>query len=142
MGWFGNLFKPKTDTIKGLVEAVPSAIRNIRNTFSKSLPPDEAAAFEIKMTEIENKMLEGQAEINKIEAGSSRLFVAGWRPFIGWILGVVILNNFVVGPFVSHFTKITFPVLSFAELSPILVGMLGIVGVRTWEKIKGVQDKH
>lgn len=132
MGWLKNLLgsgiKETADAAGGLATDIRNAITGEEN--------------QLKAAELEAKLAELQTKINEAEAKSSNFFVAGWRPAVGWCITLIMFNNFIVAPFVSHFTKITFPVLNFAEVSPILVGMLGLVGVRTWEKIKGVQDKH
>lgn len=85
----------------------------------------------------------GQMGINQVEAASSSLFVAGWRPFIGWICGAAFAYKFVLAPAVAFALTaaghpVTLPVLDFTEMSTVLLGMLGIGGLRTIEKIKGV----
>jgi hypothetical protein len=88
-------------------------------------------------------LVQGQLDINKAEAGSSSLFVAGWRPFIGWICGSAFAYKFVLAPAVAFGLTafghpVILPVLDFTEMSSVLLGMLGIGGLRTIEKIKGV----
>lgn len=85
----------------------------------------------------------GQMDIDKVEAASASLFVSGWRPFIGWVCGAAFAFKFIGGPllvFVAGYFghTITLPVLDFTEMSSILFGMLGLGGMRTIEKIKGV----
>ena len=88
-------------------------------------------------------VVQGQLEINRVEAASPSVFVAGWRPFIGWVCGVSCAWNWL-GLSVAKFVLAVagHPVqLSPADLSemwPLLAGMLGIGGLRTFEKIKGV----
>lgn len=88
-------------------------------------------------------LAKGQLEVNKAEAGSDSIFVAGWRPFIGWTCGAAFAYKFVLAPFIvlgltaaGH--PISLPVLDFTEMSTILLGMLGLGAMRTTEKIKGV----
>ena len=88
------------------------------------------------------EMIRLQSEINKLEAQSRRFFVAGWRPFIGWVSGVALAYNYVIRPFIEpvyqiHYPDIILPVLDMGELMPILLGMLGIAGMRSYEKVKG-----
>ena len=64
----------------------------------------------------------GQLEVNKTEAAHQSVFVSGWRPFIGWTCGLGMFGNFITIPF-SNF---------------ILMGMLGLGGLRSFEKVKGV----
>lgn len=84
-----------------------------------------------------------QNEVNKIEAQSSSLFVAGWRPFIGWICGSGLAIQFIVNP-LATFTcatlghPIQFPLLETGTMIQLLVGMLGLGAMRTYEKLQGV----
>lgn len=82
------------------------------------------------------KLLVGQMEVNKIEAAHKSLFVAGWRPFIGWVCGFGLVYNVIVSPFIDIWFDI--PKVDVSALYPVLMGMLGIGGMRTVEKIKGV----
>lgn len=83
-----------------------------------------------------------QSETNKIEASSTRLFVAGWRPFVGWICGLAVGFKFIGGPALFMVAQVLghpveLPVIETSELWPLLLGMLGLGGMRTVEKIKG-----
>jgi hypothetical protein len=89
------------------------------------------------------ELAKGQLGVNQVEAASSSLFVAGWRPFIGWTCGAAFAFKFIVGPaavvlmaMAGH--AIVLPVFDFTEMSTILLGMLGLGGLRTVEKVKGV----
>lgn len=82
------------------------------------------------------KLLVGQMEVNKIEAAHKSLFVAGWRPFIGWICGLGLAYNVILSPFMDIWFDV--PKVDTSALYPVLLGMLGIGGMRTVEKIKGV----
>ena len=88
------------------------------------------------------KLIELQTKINAVEAQHRTLFVAGWRPFIGWICGVALAYNFVVRDLFIWITKTTEapPALQMDHLMTVLLGMLGLGGLRTYEKIKG-KDK-
>ena len=84
-----------------------------------------------------------QIAVNQAEAASGSLFVAGWRPFIGWTCGAAFAYKFVLAPAVAFGMTaaghpIELPVLDFTEMSTVLLGMLGIGGLRTLEKLKGV----
>lgn len=86
----------------------------------------------------------GQIEINKVEAGHKSIFVAGWRPFVGWVCGIALAYNFVVRPigmyaaFLAGVDLDGAPELDITELLTVLGGMLGLGALRTGEKIKGV----
>ena len=95
----------------------------------------------IKGKEIDpDKMMElvkVQSEINKMEAQHRSVFVAGWRPFIGWICGVALLYNFIVRDVIAWLSpNIMPPAIQMDQLITILLGMLGLGGLRTFEKIK------
>jgi hypothetical protein len=83
-----------------------------------------------------------QAEINKIEASSSDIFVAGWRPFIGWVCGVAFAYHFIVQPLLAFGIanaggEVKLPGFDMDALFTVLMGMLGLGGLRTIEKIRG-----
>lgn len=128
--------------IKGAFEGVNSFIQTIRSVITGKLPPDQEAALLQRALEIEATLNNAQAEINKIEAGSPSLFVAGWRPFIGWTCGAALAYNYVLMPLlvwvVTNFypDAPAMPVLDNSELMTILLGMLGLGAMRTYEKVK------
>ena len=82
----------------------------------------------------------GQMEINKEEAKSPHWFVAGWRPFVGWVCGLALFWNFMMYPTVVWF-GVTAPPLDVAQLMIVLGGMLGLGTMRSWDKSKNV-DTH
>ena len=101
------------------------------------------SAFEIreaiKGKELDpNQLLEIQTKINEIEAGHRTVFVAGWRPFIGWVCGVALAYNFVIRDLFIWALKPENipPALQMEHLMTVLLGMLGLGGLRTYEKIK------
>ena len=82
-----------------------------------------------------------QIEVNKVEANSNSLFVAGWRPFVGWTCGIAICYHFVLQPFLvfllySSGYQMDLPVFDMTTLTTILLGMLGLGGMRSFEKVK------
>ncbi len=98
---------------------------------------------ELAQLDAELKLATGQLEVNKAEAASTSLFVSGWRPFIGWTCGAAFAYKFVLAPagafaMAAAGHAINLPVLDFTEMSTILLGMLGLGGLRTIEKVKGV----
>ena len=86
----------------------------------------------------------GQMEVNKVEAASKSLFVSGWRPAVGWICVLSLGYQFFLSPFIRFIAIVAmdnppaFPVLDSSQLTPILIGMLGLGGLRTFEKVKKV----
>ncbi len=102
-----------------------------------------AQTGELAQLDADLKIATGQMAVNQVEAANTSLFVAGWRPFIGWICGAAFAYKFVLAPAVAFGLTaaghpIELPVLDFTEMSTVLLGMLGIGGLRTIEKIKGV----
>ena len=83
------------------------------------------------------KLIELQAEINKVEAQHRTIFVAGWRPFIGWVCGFALAYNFVLRDLLIWLLgqEGVPPALQMEHLMTVLVGMLGLGGMRTFEKL-------
>lgn len=84
-----------------------------------------------------------QTQINQVEAANPELFVAGWRPFIGWVCGVAFAYHFIVQPLLAFIIanaggNVKLPAFDMNELSTVLMGMLGLGGLRTIEKTKNV----
>ena len=90
------------------------------------------------------ELAKGQLEINKAEAAHKSIFVAGWRPFIGWTCGVALAWHFVIAPFIMFFSAYfgldmpALPDFDMGSLLTVLMGMLGLGGLRTFEKYKGI----
>lgn len=87
--------------------------------------------------------MRGQVEINKVEAGNASVFVAGWRPAIGWSCALAFAFMYVVSPVVVWLggmfgVVIPQPTFDADALMSLTFGMLGIAGFRTFEKVKGV----
>ena len=88
-------------------------------------------------------LAKGQLEINKAEAQSRNIFVAGWRPFIGWTCGFAMAYNYVLQPILIFVLAqfdylVQLPGLDLSEMMPVLMGMLGLGGLRSFEKYKGI----
>jgi hypothetical protein len=93
----------------------------------------------------EVQLMLGQIQINQIEAASSDRFVAGWRPYIGWICGTAFGYQFIVEPIMRFIAQVCFgylgqfPVLKLEELTTILIGILGLGAYRSAEKIQQIR---
>ncbi len=112
--------------------------------------PDPAAKERAKLemqADLLNALVEeskGQAEINKVEAAHASLFVAGWRPAIGWACAIGFGWTFVGLPLFSWFFALInittpLPVIDSSILMELTFGMLGMGALRTFEKVKGVK---
>lgn len=105
--------------------------------------PDKTAADAAKAKLIELQMngelqqIMGQLEINKAEAQSGNWFVAGWRPGAGWTCVLGLLYTFIVRPLAEGFGH-PMPAIDTGELNALLFAMLGVAGLRSVEKVKGV----
>jgi phenylpyruvate tautomerase PptA (4-oxalocrotonate tautomerase family) len=90
------------------------------------------------------ELAKGQIEINKAEAQSRNIFIAGWRPFVGWSCGLALFWHFLGLPitlFVTGWLGVEHPPLpqfDMDSLMTVLLGMLGLGGLRTFEKVKQV----
>lgn len=122
-------------------------INEIGATVRQVLPnPEAQREFDRKIMELaakaeeqETQLALGQIEINKIEAGSANLFVAGWRPFIGWTGGVALGYTWILSPLIKAiFGLDELPALDADAIWPIIAAMLGLGTMRSFEKSRGV----
>jgi len=118
------------ETVKGVAEGVGSLIGDVKAAITGQDPALDA------------KLAQAQVELNKIEAGSTSLFVSGWRPFIGWTCGFALFWNYVIREIVNAFIKVGLPAVDMSQLYPLVIALLGLGVYRTTEKIKGVQSNH
>ena len=133
-----------------------TAILNVGNTVLDRVLPDKAAkdAAQAQLLQMqltgELDQIRGQLAINQAEAGSPSVFVAGWRPWIGWVCGSAFAYTYILHPIVLtilvafhvEFDAAKLPTLNMSEMMPVLLGMLGLGGMRTYEKVQGVSTGH
>jgi hypothetical protein len=138
----------------GIVEAVGKVADNLHTSDKERLDADiELRRLALDGAKIEAELVKGQHDINKAEAQHASLFVAGWRPAIGWIGAAALAYQFILYPFLTWGWRLIQaagwvpadmmppPVLDADALWVILTGMLGIAGMRSLEKVKGVAAK-
>lgn len=94
-----------------------------------------------------HEQVKAQLEINKTEAAHKNLFVAGWRPACGWICVFGMAGNFLIIPIANMTlelleTGVSIPMIDLSTMLPVLMGMLGLGGLRTFEKVNGAQKNH
>ena len=132
------------DAIGGIVKTVGDIAGDLITT------DKERMQLELDGYRAESERMAGQVEVNKIEAGNASLFVAGWRPAVGWVGVAAMAYQFLAYPFLQwgwaalqasgmvHATMMPPPPLDTDALWVILSGILGLGVYRTAEKVKGV----
>jgi len=128
---------------------LPSFLPAVTDVIGRFLPEDKEAKakaereIEAQLTTHLAKIDLAQLDINKTEAAHRSIFVAGWRPFIGWSCGVALSWTYVVMPIAQFVLAQTghlvdLPAMNMSEMMPVLMGMLGLGGLRSFEKYKKV----
>ena len=109
--------------------------------------PTQAAAAKLELIKLQQSgdlaQITGQLEINKAEAQNPSVFVAGWRPAIGWVCALALFYQYLIRPIAqSAFAAAGHPLPPLVGLDDnlwqLLLGMLGLGGLRTYEKVQGV----
>jgi hypothetical protein len=129
-----------------------SAALDLGNTLITRIFPDPAQAANAKLELLklqqsgELASMTAQTDINKVEAGNPSLFVSGWRPAIGWVCALALAYQYLLRPLsntIAAIFGITLPPLPGLDdnLWQLMMGMLGMGGLRTYEKTQGVASK-
>ncbi len=132
---------------KGLFSGIGQMAKDIRTALTGKDPAKEAEAMQ-KLLELEFTAQKAQTDINLAEAQNPNLFVSGWRPAVGWICVTALGVYYVIFPlakWIAHMINPSFdlPSVKFetGELMALLSGLLGLGGLRTYEKVQGVARK-
>ncbi len=128
-----------------MLQALIGPVSGLLDKFIEDKDTKNALAHEIAtMSERHaQELAKGQLEVNKVEAASKSMFVAGWRPAVGWVTVIGMASNYILIP-MGNFalavagSEIAIPLLQMSEMMPVLLGMLGLGGMRTVEKIQKV----
>lgn len=139
--------------IGGLITSVREAI-----TGKRIVDPVELAKIDLQLEELSLAVVKGQVSINLQEAKHTSIFVAGWRPFIGWVSGIALFLMYIpkailmttvwgiqcfeilsTAEEVSKIVLPTFPELGALDVLGLVASMLGLGGLRTVEKFKGIE---
>ena len=136
--------------LSGIGEAtsgIGSLAKDIRSAITGQLSPEKQAELETKLAELEATASSAQTDINKVEAGSSNWFIAGWRPAVGWICAFGLFYGTVGKPFLEMLANLCgysgeFPSIDSTTLTTTLYGMLGLGTLRTVEKLKSASNNH
>ena len=129
MSIFGGLLKTVTGPIlEGVLRFIPD----------KNKRAEAEEVFNSQMLKALSGLVEGQLKINEKEAEHSSIFVAGWRPWIGWVCGAAMAWAYLIRPMAEFGVAASgvelppLPVLDLGEMMPVLLGMLGLGGLRTY----------
>lgn len=132
-----------------MLSLITSLIDPVSNILDKFIEDkDQKARLAHEIATLADKQAQeqvmGQLEINKAEAQHPSMFVAGWRPAIGWVCALAMLFNYLLIPFINlgldvSGIDIQLDLIEMETMMPVLLGMLGLGGMRTAEKIKRVE---
>ncbi len=134
------------DTLLGggnLVKAVGDVVDNLVTTDEERLEKElerykAEREYDYKEAQLLSQQNVAQAEVNKEEARTGNLFIAGWRPAIGWVGAIALFYQFVLYPLLLWIPGIKNPPepLDYTLLYTLITGMLGIAGMRSYDKLK------
>lgn len=146
MGVVGKLLgEAGAGAARGLMDGIGDLGDHVRSWITGEPNPETKARLEELWLNIQSLLGQGQLKINEAEAKSRSIFVAGWRPSIGWVCSFSIGWNYIAHPMILWALAIWGPegfvpppALSLSELWPVVLGMLGLGAFRTYEKQRGV----
>jgi energy-converting hydrogenase Eha subunit H len=115
-----------------ILNSLIGPVTGLLDKFIEDKDAKNAIAFELSTMAEKHaqELAKGQLDVNKVEAAHKNLFVAGWRPAVGWVCCLGMAGNFII-----------IPLVNFAMM-PVLMGMLGLGAMRTVEKTKNVQRER
>ena len=129
-----------------LISSLVAPVSGLLDKFIEDKDQKAALAHEIATLADKqaNEQAVAQIELNKVEAAHQSMFVAGWRPAVGWVCALAMLLNFILIPFINLGLEfggldLQLDLIDMETMLPVLFGMLGLGGMRTAEKLKGVQ---
>lgn len=128
---------------KGMLDGVGDLAKDIRSVVTGEIDPDKKAEIELKITELEGAARLAQVKLNQEEARHKSIFVAGWRPGVGWVCVLSLSYQFILHPLllwanvVFKWGIINPPVLDTSGLFGLVTAMLGMGGLRTFDKTRG-----
>ena len=131
MGLLSKIFGGNAGAAVQGVTAVGNVLDNLFTSKDEKLSHEEVRIRLAQQPDM------AQIELNKIEAAHRNIFVAGWRPFIGWVCGVGLVNMFLINPWIQWFTGQAGPNLPENIIMELVFALLGLGTLRTIEKIQG-----
>lgn len=132
--------------IEKTFSGIGSLIGSVRSAITGDVSPEKKAEIEAKLLELEYNLSKLQTDINLEEAKNPNLFVSGWRPSIGWVCSFALAYTFIFYSLIEWGLRLADsaiqpPDLRVDYLFELVMAMLGLGGLRTFEKIKGVASK-
>lgn len=125
-----------------LGEGLSAPIKAIGNALdSVTTSDEERLQAQAVLEKLAQHPAELQVELNKLESQHSSIFIAGWRPFLGWICGLGLSFAFICNPLIQWFTGHPGPQLPMETIHDLVIALLGLGALRTYEKQKGVASK-
>lgn len=132
-----------------MLQQLIGPVSGLLDKFIEDKDKKNAIAFELStMAERHaQELAKAQIAVNQKEAAHKSLFVAGWRPAVGWVCVLGMASNFMVIPLANFAlalaeSTVVVPILDLTQMMPVLMGMLGLGAMRTVEKAKGVQRER
>lgn len=116
----------------GLIDSVGNALDKLFTT------NEELESIKLEQAKLQSSIYLAQIEVNKIESANTNLFVAGWRPAIGWICALGLFYQYLLYPIIGGFIT-QLKSLEIEQIMSLLFGLLGLGGLRTLEKVKNVE---
>jgi len=118
------------------------AVSDLAGTVINKIWPDKSEAEKQQLAAAVS-LVQSQLEINKVEAANPSVFVSGWRPSIGWVCSAACAWNWIGLPIakmglLAYGHPLDLAPADISEMMPVLMGLLGLGGLRTFEKVKGV----
>lgn len=132
--------------VGAIMSGIGTLAKDLRQAITGDLPAEKQAEIQQKLMELELKAMEGQMAINLEEAKSEHLFVAGWRPAVGWIGAMALGYAAIFEPFMSwcarlYGTTVVFPVINTDITMQVLFGILGLGAFRSYDKAQSPAPK-
>ena len=128
-----------------MIEALIGPVTGLLDKFIEDKDQKAKLAHELStMAERHaQELAKAQLEINKVEAAHKSLFVSGWRPAVGWCCVLGMTGNFMVIPFTNFVLAllaidVVIPLIDLETMMPVLMGMLGLGAMRSYEKASGI----
>lgn len=135
----GLLASLSSGAVGGLLGGIGTLAKDIREAITGDLPAEKQAEITQRLLELESTAMLAQTQINLEEATSERLFVSGWRPFIGWTCGFALAYVAIFEPlmtWVARFqgSEVVFPTIDTTITMQVLIGILGLGAYRSYDK--------